>query len=229
MILRRLFLAVLAVLLPLAAHAQSPAAQSLAPESSGAGQQLEGAWDLRLDATTVFRFEIARAADGEWQGRWLRPEAFNSDGNAFYNIRGGVKNTSSMTGIAVGDAVELGFDDPRPGAIPDIFRFRLTGPDSAEMIYVGTPLAPYAMVRVTEGERMGPWDAARIYSRVVAQARPGGQLERVTPGIDFELAGQSLGRPAAQPAPVPQPGEDAAPTEPATAAPRVEADFLDGL
>lgn len=224
MILRRLFLAIVAVLLPLAAHAQSPAATT--PEAS---QELEGAWDLRLDGTTVFRFEIEQAPDGEWQGRWLRPETFNSDGNAFYNIRGGVKNTSSMTGIAVGDAVELGFDDPRPGAIPDIFRFRLTGPDSVEMIYVGTPLAPYAMVRAAEGERMGPWDAARIYSRVVAQARPSGQLERVTPGIDFELAGQSLGRPAAQPTPMPQASEDAAPAEPATAAPRVEADFLDGL
>ncbi len=229
MILRRLLLAIVAVLLPLAAHAQSPAATSPEAVSPAAGQQLAGAWDLRLDATTVFRFEIEQAADGEWRGRWLRPETFNSDGNAFYNIRGGVKNTSSMTGIAVGDAVELGFDDPRPGAIPDIFRFRQTGPDSAEMIYVGTPLAPYAMVRAAEGERMGPWDAARIYSRVVAQARPSGRLERVTPGIDFELAGQSLARPAAQPAPVPQPGEDAAPTEPASAVPRVEADFLDGL
>ena len=217
MMLRRLILALLVLLLPLVAQAQS-----LAPQT-----EIEGAWDLKLDDTTVFRFEIVQAADGEWRGRWLRPDTFNSDGNAFYNIRGGVKNTASMTGLEVGDAVELAFDDPRPGAIPDIFRFRLTGPDSAEMIYVGTPLAPYGLVRAGAGTRVGPWDAERIYSRIVARAPDGSRLERVPPGIDFDLAARSLSTPArAEPETA---AESETEPEPARETPRIDADFLDGF
>jgi hypothetical protein len=217
MMLRRLILALCALLLPLAAQAQS----------SAPAPAIAGSWDLKLDDTTVFRFEIEQAADGEWQGRWIRPENFNSDGNAFYNIRGGVKNTASMTGLEVGDAVELAFDDPRPGAIPDIFRFRLTGPDSAEMTYVGTPLAPYALVRAGAGTRVGPWDVERIYSRIVARAPDDGELESVTPRIDFDLAGRPLGpaaEPEAEPASEPEPEP-----EPTRETPRIEADFLEGF
>ena len=163
----RFALALFALLLPLSAHAQS----------------LEGSWDLRVEGATVFRFEIEEGLDGEWLGQWQRPQQFNSNGNAFYNMRGGVKTTPSMTGILFLDMVELAFDDPRPGAIPDIFRFRLTGPDSAEMIYVGTDLAPYAMVRAAPGTPIGDWDATRVYRRTVAGPQNDGQLERVVPGV----------------------------------------------
>lgn len=152
----RLILSLCALLLPLNAHAQS----------------MVGQWDLRIDDTTVFRFDIAEGEDGEWLGQWHRPERFNSDGNAFYNIRGGVKTSPSMTGIVFMNMVELAFEDPRPGAIPDIFRFRQTGPDSAEMTYVGTDLAPYPMVRAAVGTPIGNWDAAHMYRRVVGAEPP---------------------------------------------------------
>jgi hypothetical protein len=210
MTLRRLVLAFLALLLPLAVQAQP------------AGQGIEGAWDLQADGTTVFRFEIGQAANGEWQGRWLRPETFNSDGNAFYNIRGGTMATSSMTALTVGDTVELGFDDPRPGAIPDIFSFRLTGPDSAEMVYVGTDLAPYALVRADAGDAMGPWDAARIYRRAVPLSDegdpPAGEGQ-----MDFDLAVRALA-PLPEPEPAVEPEQD----EPQERF-RIEADFLEGF
>jgi hypothetical protein len=192
--LTRLIIALCALLLPLNVQAQS----------------LAGSWDLRIDDTTVFRFAIAEGQDGEWLGQWHRPERFNSDGNAFYNMRGGVKSTSSMTGILFRDMVELAFEDPRPGAIPDIFRFRLTGPNSAEMTYVGTGLAPYPLVRAAPGGTIGNWDATRVYRRVVGAA-------------------------AAQPAPAepePAPAPEAESIEPPAAperASRIGRDFLDGL
>lgn len=173
--LRSVFLAVLALLLPLGVAAQPVAEVEVAEvpvAEAPAIRRLAGAWDLRVDGATIFRFAINAAADGEWTGQWQRPAIFNSDGNAFYNIRGGVQTSSSMTGIMFDDAVELAFDDPRPGAIPDIFRFRLTGGDSAEMIYVGTDLAPYMLVRANAADAIGPWDQARLYRRIVPGAAP---------------------------------------------------------
>ncbi len=173
MMFKRLFLVLAALMLPLSASAQT----------------LEGSWDMRVDGTTVFRFTIEEGMDGEWLGQWQRPASFNSDGNAFYNMRGGVKTSPSMTGILFQGTVELAFDDPRPGAIPDIFRFRQTGPDSAEMTYVGTDLAPYPMVRAAASDTIGNWDAARIYRRTV----PGARGEEVLPAVE-EPAGEPTGR-----------------------------------
>lgn len=128
-------------------------------------QSLEGRWDMRIDSTTIFRFDITEGVGGEWQGIWSKPESFNTDGNTFGRIRGGVEQVESMTGIEFLGMVELSFDDPRPGAIPDIFRFQLLGEDQARMTYVGTELAPYTLVRAGDDDAMGNWDAQRVYRR----------------------------------------------------------------
>lgn len=188
---KRLVFALIALLLPLSVHAkdQTPS--------------LEGSWDMQIEGATIFRFVIEEGQDGEWLGQWQRPDRFNSDGNAFYNMRGGVKTSASMTGILFLDMVELAFEDPRPGAIPDIFRFRLTGPDTAEMTYVGTGLAPYGLVRAAGDGAIGDWDATRIYRRPLANAAP----SLVVP-------------PATAPAPA---------TAPVNDPPRIDSGFLDGL
>lgn len=159
MILRSLF----AFLALLAFAASGPLAAQGSVDS--ALDELAGAWDMQAGGVTIFRFHLEEPRDGEWRGRWSRPQTFNSDGNAFYNIRPGVRTTASMTALEYQGTVELAFDDPRPGAIPDIFRFRLTGADSAQMIYVGTDLAPYALVRAADGQAMGGWEAGRVYRR----------------------------------------------------------------
>lgn len=163
----------------LAQQAPAPAAQASVPLEAASAipsppAELAGDWDLRIDGTTIFRFTIQRTAGGAWQGRWQRPDSFNSNGNAFANLRGGVKSSASMAGNAVFELVELAFEDPRPGAVPDIFRFRLVGPDQADMTYVGTQLAPFRLVRARAGDALGNWDAARIYRRPAPGARPAG-------------------------------------------------------
>lgn len=157
---RRIAISIIAMLLPLVA---------LAPAHA---QSIEGTWDFRVDGTTIFRFEIEEGTDGEWLGEWHRPEVFNTDGNNFANMGGGVKSSPSMTGIEFLGQVELSFDDPRPGAVPDIFRFDLTGADTASMLYVGTDLAPYRLVRAGEGDPIGDWDASRVYRRRLPQEEP---------------------------------------------------------
>jgi hypothetical protein len=150
-------LLILTLLLPLPAAAQAPE-----------GQTLEGSWTLEIEGTTIFRFDIEPAAEeGEWRATWSRPSSFASDGNRFARLTGPPEQVKSMAGIQVDDEVELSFNDPRPGAIPDIFRFRLMGADAVEMLYVGTDLAPYTLERVAPGARLGPWDADEVYARPV--------------------------------------------------------------
>lgn len=150
-------LLILALLLPLPAAAQS-----------SEDQTLEGSWALEIDGTTIFRFDIEPAAkEGEWRATWSRPSSFASDGNRFAKLTGPPEQVKSMAGIQVDDQVELSFNDPRPGAIPDIFRFQLMGADAVEMVYVGTDLAPYTLERVEPSAPVGPWDKDEVYARPV--------------------------------------------------------------
>lgn len=129
---------------------------------------LEGAWALRIDEATIFRFDIARSDAGEWRGTWARPESFASNGAVFARLTGS-EQVPSMAGIEFAGDVELSFDDPRPDAIPDIFRFRHVREGQAQLTYVGTDLAPYPLVRVAPGTPLGPFAEGRLYDRDNAQ------------------------------------------------------------
>ena len=114
----------------------------------------------------IFRFDLSQDSDsGEWHGIWQRPESFASDGDHFAQLTLPAKVVRSMAGLVDGDAVEVSFNDPRPGAIPDIFRFSLIDPDAAEMTYVGTGLRPYLMQRVAPDTPLGPFKPGVTYAR----------------------------------------------------------------
>lgn len=167
---------------------------------------LEGSWALKLDGTIIFRFDLERDG-GKWSGTWLRPDSFASNGNAFARLKGEVESVPSMAGLNFAGMVELSFDDPRPNAIPDIFRFRLENDDAAQLTYVGTDLAPYALVRVDQDSEMGDWDEAAVYRRSVADE------------------GMKMSAPT-----VTKTDESAVPAEKSVSAgPRIKADFLEGL
>lgn len=159
MIARLLFL--LALLFAAPAAAQSPS-----------GQTLEGSWVLKMGETAIFRFDLAHDAAGHWQVTWSKPGSFASDGNHFNKIAGPATQVQAMTAIDLPDGVEASFDDPHPGAIPDIFDFQLIDPDAVKMTYVGTGLAPYTLERVAPGSAIGPWDAQRTYAREVEAKKP---------------------------------------------------------
>jgi len=162
-VIRRL-LFILLLLLPLPAAAQASPAQSLA-----------GSWALRLEGSIIFRFDLVRDGDS-WRGSWWRPRSFNTDGNRFGNIAEQAVKIDADKGKAIGEWAELSFPDNRPGAVPDIFRFHLIGPDKAEMIYAETGLAPYTLERVGPDTILGPWQQGKVYSRAGAQLPPGTRL-----------------------------------------------------
>lgn len=138
------------------------------------GRSLAGSWALQMDGTTIFRFDLAQDAKGDWQATWSRPNTFASDGNHFRKIAGPIDQVHSATGIVLpnDNGIEVSFDDLRPGAIPDIFDFRLIDPDAVRMTYVGTGLAPYVLQRVAANAQLGPWNPDRTYGREVAAKEP---------------------------------------------------------
>ena len=152
----RLFLMLLALLTPTLAQAH----------------EMEGRWAFQIEDATIFVFEMERAEDGEWHGTWLRPDRFASNGAVFARLVGEREVTSSA-GIEFAGDIELTFDDPAPGAIPDIFRFRHLGEGRAQMTYVGTPLAPYPLVAASAAARLGPFAEGRVYDRDNAVTVPG--------------------------------------------------------
>jgi len=184
-------LPLLALLTPIAVQAQA--------------HELEGRWAFQIEDAAIFVFEIEQADGGEWRGTWLRPDSFASNGAVFARPVGERVVTSSA-GIEFAGDIELTFDDPAPGAIPDIFRFRHLGKGRAQMTYVGTPLAPYPLVAVSPATRLGPFVEGRVYDRDNAVTVPGPLSAEAPPA----------------PAPPPTAAEDEAEAG-------LGADFLDGL
>lgn len=129
---------------------------------------LEGSWALEVDGKAIFRFDLAKGVDGKWQGIWSKPGSFASNGNSFSHLKGPPKKVPSMTALDTPDGIELSFNDPRPGAVPDIFDFKPIDEDAVEMKYVGTDLAPYTLERVKPDAPLGPWDPDATYSRDVS-------------------------------------------------------------
>lgn len=161
-------LSVLALaLLPLPAAAQSAPDDSAASAPAPAAE-LAGSWALKIDGATVFRFDIAPAGDG-WKGSWHRPTSFASTGDSFSRLTEDSVAVESGDARSVGEWAELTFPDNRPHAIPDVFRFRPLGPDRLEMIYVGTGLAPFMLVRVPSEAPLGPFEPGRIYRRLTIE------------------------------------------------------------
>jgi len=131
---------------------------------AAAQQALQGSWAFQVEDAVIFWFDLKKTETGEWSGIWTRPGSFRSNGVIFTRMTGS-ETVRSMAGLEFAGQVELSFDDPRPGAIPDIFRLELTGDDTARLVYVGTDLPPYPLIRVDETTSLGPFDSARAYHR----------------------------------------------------------------
>ena len=174
-------IALLALLLPVPAVAQDEA------------NSLAGSWALELGGAAIFRFDLEEVAgkNGEWRGTWSRPSRFASDGDNFAQLQLPARQVRSMAGLEFDGMVEISFPDPRPEAIPDIFRFRVIDSDAVEMTYVGTGLAPYLLQRVAADTPLGPFREGATYSRPVPKhAEPESEPE-----------------PEPEPEPTPKPGE----------------------
>ncbi len=184
---------------------------------ASAQQALEGSWAFQIEEAVIFRFDIAEGEDDNWSGIWTRPASFHSNGVLFTQMSGS-EEVRSMAGLEFAGQVELSFDDPRPGAIPDIFRFELTGEDTAILTYVGTQLAPYPLVKVDPATPLAQFVRTRAYHRRNARERP--EAGDAPIGEEQQPDAQAIDK---KDQPHSEPPRDEAP------APAVGDDFLDGL
>jgi hypothetical protein len=122
-----------------------------------------GCWALRAGDAALMLFDVARTPTG-WTGIWRRPEHFTSDGDTFSSVTGPVIYRLAKTAREVADGVELTFDDPAPGAIPDVFVIRADS-DAAELSYIAFGSEPATLTRVTCTTKLGGWEVSRIYVR----------------------------------------------------------------
>ncbi|WP_137680160.1 hypothetical protein [Aurantiacibacter suaedae] len=146
------------------------AALLLLPAAASA-ETLDGSWALRINDTTIFRFDLQQTGEGEWSGVWARPRSYRNNGVIFSNLEGQAEVTSRSASIQ-GDALRLTFNDPRPRSLPEVLRFRITGERRAELTYVDTGFAPLPLVRVAPTTEVGPFDKSRLYDRDNAQTMP---------------------------------------------------------
>jgi hypothetical protein len=206
-VIRRLLFLLLA-LLPATALAQAQPQVPLGQTLSG--RFLEGSWGLRVDGSIIMRFDLERTTDG-WQGAWVKPTSFASDGQRFGSIKMPSVERRADSGRSIGEWAEITFNDPRPGEEPDQFRIRLIAPDRAEMIYVGTGLPPFTLERVGEGALLGPFEEGKVYGPRAARtaaARPA-QGAVGGPATPRPPVTQPPAQTAAPPARQPPPPEDA--------------------
>jgi len=158
------------LLLALAAPLTAAAAQTApVPAETRKAAALAGSWALKVDGATIFRFDLRHDGD-DWSGTWVRPKSFASSGDSFSRLSSEAAELASGQGKAVGEWVELTFPDQRPGAVPDVFRFRVLGANRVEMIYVETGLAPFTLVRSSATVPLGPFESGRVYRRTSVES-----------------------------------------------------------
>jgi hypothetical protein len=168
---------------------------------------LEGSWALEVGGTPIFRFDLAKDKDGKWRGTWIKPSSFASDGNNFAHLKGPPKTVPSMTALEIPDGLEISFNDPRPGAIPDIFDFKPIDQDAVEMKYVGTDLAPYTLERVKAQAPVGPWDTDKTYALRAAAGASASPADNISYNAQPQPLPQSASEPPAAEQPAPPPIE----------------------
>jgi hypothetical protein len=124
-----------------------------------------GRWALSTGDTTLMLFEVLHTPRG-WAGTWQRPEHFESDGDSFSRVTGPKTRRNAHSARAIPGGIELTFDDPRPGATPDIFVIRPRNAVSADLSFVGFGSEPATLNRVDGAVKLGPWDSGRTYVRI---------------------------------------------------------------
>ncbi len=132
---------------------------------SGSAQAAEpsGIWALKAEGTTLYRFEISKTASG-WNAIWVRPTAMRTDGYTIFDIHGPVIRRTASKVAASGDALELTFDDPQPGGMPDVFRIHVTDDTHATEEYLALNSESFDLVREPADTTLGDWDAQKIYT-----------------------------------------------------------------
>jgi len=123
-----------------------------------------GRWALRANGTTLMLFQVDRASTG-WKAVWQSPEQADIEDGNFSHVSGPVIRRVSRAVREVANGLELTFDDPAPGATPDVFILHARDAKTAEVSSVGLGPEPVSLDRALATEALGNWDPNRTYVR----------------------------------------------------------------
>ena len=129
-----------------------------------------GTWALKASDQTIFRFVI-NTTPVSTTVTWERPEHLETDGETFSRINGPAVRRSARRVKLVNGDVELTFDDPAPGASPDVFQLHCVDNGRLDATFQETGFEPFNLIKVpANGPPLGPWDAGRSYVRAVTRS-----------------------------------------------------------
>lgn len=157
----------------------------------------DGDWILKAGDTSLFRFGVHASSQG-LKATWDRPQDFDFDKENFTNVTGPVIRRTAIKVQPVGDDLELTFDDPRPGATPDIFRLHCLADGQVSAMYQGVAFEPFLLGRAVPGkDTLGPWTAGGIYRQKMdyptnaemSAIFKADQDDRRRPNIDWSVVG----------------------------------------
>lgn len=123
---------------------------------------LAGSWDLDAGGTTIFRLEIAKAADG-LKVDWIRPDHFSTDGESFTQLKGEATHHPGRFLRKAGADIEIDFADPSAGISAEVLHLHPVDTDHLSVTFQGAEIAPFVFVRTNHPAPMGGWEAARSY------------------------------------------------------------------
>jgi hypothetical protein len=156
-----------------------------------------GTWALKASDQTIFRFVISTTPLST-TAMWERPEHLETDGESFSRVKGPMVRRSSRSVKLVNGDIELTFDDPAPGASPDVFQLHCVDNGRLDATFQGTGFEPFNLVKVSaNGPLLGPWEAGRSYVRVVTRPTnsemtaifDADQADRQAEEIDWSVVG----------------------------------------
>ena len=217
----------------------------LAVPATAFAQDVEGTWALRIDDAIIYVFELERDGDLGWEGSWTSPAEMRNNGLIFSDMSG-ERQSRLLSATETASFVEFMFESNRMGGVPQVFRIAPGEDGRAELTHIGSGHMPYPLIRVAPGTAIGPFGAERLYDRdnavsdpdlpmpaaheEVAIAEP---VEEVDPSADAEIDADPAVETETD-ATVDTVDAEAAPTAEstsgeATARPRLDEDFLEGL
>jgi len=123
-----------------------------------------GIWAFRIGNMTLFKIAL-RHRGPDWSATWFRSSDLDVDADGKLKTGGPIIKRAATEARANPDGtVEVSFDDPRPGATPDVFRIRLIDTRRAEAYYNGGRMGAILLARATVKTRIDAFGRPRRFT-----------------------------------------------------------------
>ncbi|HEX4096606.1 MAG TPA: hypothetical protein VHX64_07750, partial [Caulobacteraceae bacterium] len=154
--------------------AMAAAVLLLAPGAFAADQGMAGVWAFKANDRILFLLTLDPGSGGgpPTSGVWLRPRHMTVSGDAASQVELPAVSLPVDAKPSGAGAARLTAHNPVKPGDDDVFDFRQTGPDQAELALPGSPIPPMRLVRVGREARIDP-----RWAQASTPASPEGQAD----------------------------------------------------